>query len=307
MIGRYFIKIIFIFGFVIISNNCVKQDSSLTTKSKDYAYAQTGDIVVTNYNSDSAMLLDAEGNFKSVIYNVTNNSTDQIMGVAWDSVKKKIVLSISGSTDRVVSISPLDGSSSEVIVNTQFNGTPWGLTVDTSGNYLLIETSAIEKFDSNYQRVSDATFPVSLAMINPIQIGNVPSLGFVVCSAQSDVVSTFDNSFNVINSKTSTITDTNDAYGCGSDDEGNIYVSWYGTTSTIAKYNTDFSSELLTYSDISVLRSPRGIAVKSNGNILVTDVHFHYIVELDSSFNFVRNLGAGYLNYPWHVLEIPSY
>lgn len=294
---------------ILFSNSCqVTEQSPLTTFSSTYGKIRAGDLVVTNSSSGSAILLDKDGNYKDIIYSVDNNSNDTIYGVAWDTTHKKVVLSVSGDTDRVVSVDPLEGSTTEVIVHTSLSSnTLYDLELDSSGNFYILENTTIEKFDSSYQRVIDGTFPVTLAIRYFSQISIVPNIGFVLCTWSDNVVETYDTSFNVIETETSPVASTSDPTGCVSDSDSNIYVAWSGTNDTIIKYNSDFSTQIATYNDIAILGEPGGMAFKSNGNLLVLDTYYHYIVELDSNLNYVRTLGGGVLNSPWHVLEVPFY
>lgn len=299
-------RVLFTTFILFVFTSCISKQTPLETYSRDYAIMNSGDLVVTNYSGDSALLLDEDGNFKQVLYNVDNNR-EQVLGVNWNASTKEVVLSINGSPDRVVSISPLDGTVTETIVNGQYNGNTYGLTVDSNGDYLLIESHQIEKFTSAGARVNDGTFPTGTLFNNLTQINNTASGGFVVCGYGGDLVATYDSAANQLASKASGIASTTNGYGCDVTATGDVVASWDGTTDTVALYSSDFTTTVATYSDTTYLTAPRGVEVKADGNILIADGSFHYIVELDSSLNFVRTIGGGILNYPWQILEIPAY
>ena len=87
-------------------------------------------------------------------------------------------------------------------------------------------------------------------------------------------------------------------------------TAWDETTDRIVIYDNTLSSTITQFRDATVLPSPRGVFQKANGNILVTDVSYHYLIELAydpdaGTLTFVRNLGGGVLNYPYQVIEIP--
>lgn len=286
--------------------SCVSEESPLETFSRDYAVVNGGDLVVTNYSGDSAVLLDSDGNFKRLLYNVENNA-EQVVGVNWNDSTNEIILSINGTPDRVVSISPLDGAATDTIISNQYNGNPFGLMVDSSGDFLLIESHQVEKFTSNGVRINDGTFPTGTLFNNLAQINPLAAGGFLVCGSGGDQVATYDESAVQIDNKVSGIGGTTNGYGCDETASGDIVAAWEGSTDTIALYNSDFSTTIATYNDSAYMSSPRGVEVKSNGNILVADAGYHYLIELDSELQFVRVLGGGLLNYPWQVIEIPEY
>jgi hypothetical protein len=270
-----------------------------------------GDLVVTNYSGDSAILLDSDGNFKEMLYNVDNNQ-EQVVGVGWNAITNEVILTINGFPDRIMGISATDGTERVVVQNVQFSGNTFGVAVNSSGDFWAIESHQIEKFNSLGNRINDGTFPTgtlfnNLAQINPLSAG-----GFVVCGYGGDLVATYDGTATQINNTASGIGGTTNGYGCDELADGSIVTAWEGTTDTISIYNSTLGSSLATFTDSTVLSSPRGVEVKSNGNILVTDVGYHYLIELSydsvgGTLTFVRNLGGGLLNYPWQVVEIPSY
>ena len=51
-------------------------ESPIATKNSEGALLKTGDIVVTSNVSDSAIVLDKNGNFKRVLYNADNSLED---------------------------------------------------------------------------------------------------------------------------------------------------------------------------------------------------------------------------------------
>lgn len=292
-----------------IFSSCIQEESPIATDSSSHTLIEPGDLVVTNYTGDSALLLNPDGEFKSILYNVENN-LEQIVGVNWNPLTERIVLSINGVPDRIIEIDPFDGSDTEVIVNANLNGNTFGVAVDSiTGDYLAIETSRIEKFTAQGLRVNDGTFPTGNILTSMVQINflNAADGSFLVCGYGGDRVRTYDADVNQLNEVASGIGGTTDAYGCFETASGNIAAAWRGSTDTIALYNSDFTTTIATFSDTTVINDPRNIIEKADGNFLVCDAGFDYIVELDSSLNFVRNLGGGVLNDPFSILEVPEY
>jgi hypothetical protein len=299
-------KLITLFILTISLSSCVTQEEAIATFSRDYALVNAGDLVVTNYSGDSAILLDSDGNFKKLLYNVENNR-EQVVGVNWNPLTKEIVLSINGSPDRIVAISPMDGSPRDAVVNSQLNGNTFGVSVAADGSYLAIESHQIEKFTAVGSRVNDGTFPTGTLITSLAQINTKANGGFVLCGYGTDFVRTYDDDATQISSTAATIAGATSPYGCDETPDGNILAAWEGSTDTIILYNSTLSSTLATFNDSTILNSPRGVEVKSNGNILVTDAGYHYLIELDSNLQYVRTIASGLLNYPWQVIEIPEY
>lgn len=300
------IFIIYLLTFIALTS-CISQESPLETFSRDYAVVNPGDLVVTNYYGDSAILLDADGNFKKMLYNVENNQ-EQVLGVTWNEFTNEIVLTINGTPDRVVAISPLDGNSRVAVQSNLYAGNAFGVAVDSDGGYLLVESHQVEKFTVLGTRVNDGIYPTGTLFNYLAQINSRKAGGFVVCSYHTGLkVATYDKDAVQLNNAVSGIAATTRSYGCNETSSGDIIVSWNGTTDTVALLDSTLSTVKATFNDSTILSSPIGIGIKSNGNFLVADSVFHYIVELDPELNFVRSLGGGILNYPWQVIEIPEY
>lgn len=274
--------------------------------SSDISFIRPGDVVVTSYSSDSALLLDENGNFKSVLYNVQNN-IEQVVGVNWDATRNEVVLSINGAPDRLMAISAYDGSIREAVVNNQLNGNTFGVATDSDGNYYATESNNIEKFTKTGSRITDSTFPILNIQTTPSQLNPRSIGGFVLCSTGTDAVRTYNAAFTQLATRSSGIGGTTNAYGCAELADGNIAVSWDGTTDSVQILNSTLTTVLYTFDDPSYLSGPRGIGAKANGNFLVADATFDWIIELNSSGEFERVFSSAFLNDPWQIIEIPSF
>lgn len=305
---KYIILILFIISCV---EQTPEKTSSLIDAGSGATYMLEGELVVTNYYSDSALLLDSDGNFKEILYNVENNQ-EQVVGVNWNNSTNEVVLSINGWPDRLIAISAIDGSQRVVVQTNQFNGSTLGVTVNSNGEYYAIETHRVEKFDSNGIRINNGNFPTGNLFNNLSQINLHSDGGFLVCGYGGDRVAIYNENGVQQFSAVSGISGTTNGFGCNQLSSGEVVTSWDGSSDTITVYNSDLSTTLASFSDTSILPAPRGIGIKANGNILVTDASYHYIVELsynsdDNSLSFVRSIGGGLLNYPWQVIEIPEF
>lgn len=290
----------------ILLSACVPTQSPLATFSNQHGVANTGDIVVTNYYGDSALLLDQDGNYKKLLYNVNNNQ-EQVVGVNWNPSTKEIILSINGVPDRIMAIDPLTGDVRQAIMNPQLNGNTFGVAVDNSGNYIVIETSRLEKFTASGGRINNGTFPTGNILGSMTQVNIMLNDDYLLCGYSGDRVKIYDSAMNELESKQSGISATTNAYGCNKTQSGNIIAAWEGTNDTIVLYNEDMSSEIASFNDTSILSSPRNITELGNGHFLVADAGYDHLVELSAELEFVRTLGGGVLNDPFSILEIPSF
>ena len=299
------LKILFFNLLILIGLfSCIKNPKE--SLSSDGALMQPGDLIVTSITADSVLLLDEDGNYKKLLLDLPNN-LDTPYGIDWNPYTNEIVVSVNGSPDRIIGISAFDGSVREVVRNTAYNGNTFGLAVTALGGYIAIESNNLEKFTATGARINDGTFPKTNIMTNLSQIRSLAAGGFVLCSYGTDRVRTYNDLATQQNEKQSGIAGTTNAYGCAESPDGTIAAAWDGTTDTIALYSSDLSTEIMTFADSSYLSAPRGVTVKSNGNILAADSGYEWIVEISPTGEFVRTLGSGLISDPYQVLEIPEY
>lgn len=281
-------------------------ESPIATKNSDGAILNTGDIVVTSNVSDSAIVLDKDGNFKRVLFNA-DNSLEQVTGITWNADTNEVVIVINGAPDRVIGISAIDGSEREIIRNAFLNGTTNGIVIMPNNDYVVVETSNLERFTATGTRINDGDFPRLSIMTTMQQLNPLSSGDFVACATGSDRVRIYNDSGIQQQETASGIAATTNAYGCGELPNGNIVTSWDGTSDSVTIYDSTLGSELFRFSDTGKLSAPRGIGIKSNGNILVTDAGFDRIIELTSEAEFVRVFSSAFLSDPYQILEIPEF
>lgn len=310
MIGEDMIKpiikvLIFIHTFLLISS-CLKKEEAVRTYSYETNIVKPGDIIVSNGNSDSLILLDSTGEFKRTLYDVDNIS-ETISGIAYKSDTREIIFTVTGAAFRVGAVSIVDGTYRNFIISASLTTPLRGVAVMTDGNILVTHAGLIQKFTSEGVRVTAGAWPKTL-MGTPQQIGALPDGGFLNCSDTTDLVRTYNSSGTQTGtSVASGIATTTDVFACIRLSDGRIANAWNGTTDTISLWNSDFSGRVNLYSDTAVMSNPRGMAQRANGNLLISDATNNYIIEVDLDGNFVNTIGGSILNGPTSIFVMPNY
>jgi len=266
-----------------------------------------GDLIVANEGSDVVVLLDSDGNFKKIVYNESNFS-HTITGLSWKEDTKEVLITVSGSGE-VIAVSAIDGSSRTVISGSVLSSGVYDVVELSNGLLLVAEYSTLKLF--NQSGIPQSWN--SPAQPRAEEVAATSDGGFVVCSSHNNtgrvekyhVNGTSDGAFKVVNASAA-YSNANRAYGCKQLSNGKFVVSWDGSEEAIAILSEDLSAEELVYQEPSILRSPRGVEEKENGNILVLDSYFHHIVELDSDLELVRVFGDTVLNSPAQIIEVPT-
>lgn len=251
---------------------------------------QTGDIIVSNLNTDAVLLFNSDGKFKDIIFEVSNVNGESIYGISESPLTNEILIAVDGTPDRVMAIQKSDLSTREYIRDPNLTGNIRGITIMASGNTLVTETNNVELFDIVGYRVTAASWPKALQTA-ATGLDATSDGGFVLCSSTTDVVRLYDASGAQTATVSSEITGTTDAMDCKvSPADGGIVATWSGTTDTIRKYSPDLSTALWSYSSPSVLSNPTGLAVRANGNVLALDATLNHVVEIE--FNGTTPVGT---------------
>src|SRR5690606_4275538 len=79
---------------------------------------------------------------------------------------------------------------------------------------------------------------------------------------------------------------------CTQDQNGRIIVAYSGTTDAVRVYDSAMTAPIWTFTNTTVLTTPGKLAVRANGNILVTDTAFHHIVEISATGAMVQVIGG---------------
>lgn len=301
------IIIIFLITFFL---GCKKEDSIPTTSNQTYL-VRPGDIVVVNGASRSLILLDSNGGYKTVLYDL-DNIAESIYDVAFKSDTNEIIFTVNGSP-RVGAVSVVDGSYRTLIADANLAGALKGITQLKNGDILVSEVNNIERFTTNGVRrtsVSGVTWPNTLGGTSTTaeQLYATADGGFVVCSSGSDNVKRYTQNAVIVGpAVVSGIAATTDAFGCIELADGKIAMAFNGTTDTIRTVSASMTGIATIYSDLAVLASPRTLTQALNGNILIVDSVYNQIVEITTSGSFVRTLGGSLIGTPNAVFSVPNY
>lgn len=306
-------KRILSFSLLFTLTSClVSSDSPISSSADDVNLIQRNDIVVSNAGNDSIILLDADGNYKATLVDIDTTSTVIFNGLAYDGVNKEVLYTYDHQTaalDAVYSISLFDGSSQLVLSNNQLSGVMPGLARLTNGELLILETNTtIEKFSASGTRIgAPFTSGMTSAVVDVTRLSNG---GYVVCSTgTSNTVRTYNAAGVLQNTATSANPAPTlggmPATSCSEAPNGNIVVSYSGTTDAVRAYSANLGTIAWTYTDTNILSTPGKLAIRANGNVLITDTGYDHIVELDSNGGFVRTIGGSVLSDPNNIVVIP--
>lgn len=283
-----------------------KGKEAIPTISSQINLIKPGDIIVVNMASDSLILLDSEGNYKTVLLDL-DNIGESFYGVNFKSDTKEIIFTINGAA-RVGAISVVNGAYRTLISDTNLTGTLRGLAQLQSGDIIVAEMANIERFTSTGVRrtsVSGVTWPNTLgATANPEQLHIAANGDIIVCGSAN--VKRFTTLAVQVGS-TLVNAGTPQAYGCIELTDGTIAMSFNGTTDAIRVGPSTLASSAQVYSDLAVLGSPRNLTQTLNGNLLTVDSVFNQIVEVTKAGTYVRTLGGSLLGTPNAVFSVPNY
>lgn len=305
-------KLIFFTTFSFLISSClIRNESPIESSGDSVNLIRRGDIVVTNMGNDSIVLLHEDGSYKATLVDSQTDATLIFNGLAYDSINKKILYTHDSTTatfDAIKSIDLFDGSVSTLISNSNLNGTLQGLARLTGGELLVLEgTTSIEKFLSNGTRSGN---PFSAALIaTAADITRLNGGGFVACSnSTANTVRTYNAAAVVQATATSALPAPSlgalASTSCTEDENGIIYVAYSGATDAVRAYSPNLATVLWTFTDTNILTTPGKLAIKPNGNILVTDIALHHIIEIDPNGALVRVIGGVVLSTPNNIVVV---
>jgi hypothetical protein len=293
----YAVPLVLIFSFLLSCAPAGEEDADASSGN----CFSSGDILVANSASDVVLALNPDGSYKNIVFNVFNNS-ESVFGISM-SAAGELLVAVEGA-DRIVAIEPSACGARTFTADANLNGTLRGITQVSNGDVLVVETNNVERFNSAGLRITTGGWPRALQTagtgLSPTSTG-----GFVHCSTGTDAVRTYDNAGTQINTVVSGIAGTTDVMDCLAMSNGNIAAVFSGTTDTVRIYSSNLGSTVGSYSDISFLSTPGGIAQRANGNLLIVDRLLHYIVEVTNTGTFVNIIGDGVLNSPEFILVVP--
>lgn len=272
---------------------CLAMTISCVKKLKgDEGAINSGDIIVSNAGSDAVLLFDSEGKFKKVLFSLDTATGEAVTGITLNYVTDQILIAVDG-VDRIVAVDRDDLEVHDFIVNVQLTGTIRGITQLATGDILVTETSNVERFDSLGNRlINDAVtgsgvWPKAL-QTTVSDISAKGNGGFVHCSTGTDVVRTYNAAGTQVASVVSGIAATTDVIACVSDSTDTaVYAAFSGTTDTVRKLDPTSLATVWSFSNLTYLSTPAGMAVTNDGHILVLDSALNHVVKISDSGNFV--------------------
>lgn len=304
---KHVLSLIIIMTLFLIITGCKSEDPVPTTSSQAFLI-KPGDLIVVNSTSDSLLLLDSNGNFKTVLYDV-DNIGESLYAIAFKSDTKEIMFTVNGAT-RVGAVSVVDGSYRSLISDANLTATVRGLTQLSGGDILVAENNNVERFSTTGVRkvlVNAVVWPNTLgAMTNIEQLHATANGELIACASTSDNIRRF--TANAVQVGAIIATGGADPFGCVEMANGNIAMSYnIGTTDSIRTASSLLAGVTSIYADQAYLGSPRTLTIALNGNILTVDSVYNQIVEITPTGTFVRTLGGGILGTPNAVFSVPNY
>jgi hypothetical protein len=296
----------------MLSSCLLNDESPLESSSNEVNLIQRGDIAIVNNGNDSIILLDSNGNFKSVLYDETTSAALSFGGLTFDTENDQLLFNYDSTTnalDSVKSISLYDATIGTVISDSNLAGVLPGLARLTGGELLVLETTATaEKFLATGVRSGApfiSTLTATVADINALSTG-----GFITCSSgTTNTVRIYDATGAVVATATSASPTPSlgalASTSCIEDSNGRIIVAYSGGTDAVRVYDSSLTTTEWTFTNTNVLTTPGKLALTESGNILVVDTAFQHIVEISSSGSLVRVIGGSVLSTPGSLVVIP--
>ncbi|MCO5141935.1 MAG: hypothetical protein M9962_02465 [Oligoflexia bacterium] len=256
-------------------------------------------IVVSSQLNQSVVLLDPSGNFVRELLVLDGETTDTPYGVGiYDS--SHILVPVDG-VDRVMKIDLSVGkSSAEVfILNSNLSGNIRNLTRLVSGDILVVETSAIEKFNANGVRITSGGWPKTL-LATSTGLEKLPGEGFVLCATGTKAVRTYDDSGTQIATASNGALNVND---CAAASDGRIAAAYNGAGDTVRIY-TDSTLASVSCNYLGSA-DPDVVAFRPNGNLLIADGTANIIYEIDENCNYIGSISSPSLATPTGMRVLP--
>ena len=298
-------------GLIILSIvSCAPSKKNQTLSSLNTSIV-SGDIVISNSGSKDVKVFDSNGNYKMTLLDLDNTSGQAPYGLAYDSATHEILVAIDSTTNRkITAIDTTTLQSRDFSASPALNGSLRGIDMLPSGDLLVVVSSGnrVEKISGTTgTQINTGGWPKTSIQTTPSAIKAGAGDSFTLCSTGSDVVRTYDSSGTQTATASSGITGTTDVMGCTLDSSGNVFAVFNGTTDTIRKYNPSLNT-VWSYSNTVLLPYPTGIAVRSNGNVLVLDQTNQFVVEISADGSSATILGGdtdNMLNTPQFIMIVP--
>jgi hypothetical protein len=295
---------------------CISESEPIETFNSQANIIKSGDIIVVNTATDSVLLLDDDGTYKTTIYSARTDATVTIPAITWDSRTNRLLIMYDSTTatlDKILSVDPYDLSistayqNSTILTATGLNG----VARLTTGDLVVIESTAtMEKFDTAWTR-QGAPFMNATLAATAADVAALSSGAFVVASSAT---ATSVRSYNSAGTLVTTVSSTTPAPSLGAavactgvamKGNGKVVAAFSGATDGVRQYSSDLSTVDWNFINATVLSTPTKIAVRANGNSLVPDSALNHIVEIDSSGVLVGTFASSILATPGSIVVVP--
>ncbi len=285
--------------------SCVEEEPVETSDPNTNTYIRSGDILVASTGNRAVILLDSEGNFKSVLFSAAKMQSQaaNIGSIAYEKSTGNILVSVYDTLtpDRIWSINTSTGKATTKIQNAATAVTAAGMTALLQledGRILTSEAAA------TFDIYNAAGTLITNGSATPQITGNLNDAnprsagGLIACSASQTKV--YDSSFAQIGA-----TRAGAINGCLEIAPDQYIVS----DGAVIRHFNNVTNAVWTgawsFTNGNYIAAPRGLAVNASGEILVSDITFDHIAVLDADGNFSRIINPGVLSDPTRIVIIP--
>lgn len=297
---------------VVILTGCTPPQKSAEEDSDPSSLSiNSGDIVVSNSSSRDVKVFNANGVYKGLLLDLDNTTGQVPYGLTYNYLTNEILVAVDSTTSRVIkAVNTATLALRDFSASPALNNTLRGIAMLTSGDLLVVISGAgrVEKISGiTGTQITAGAWPKSL-QTGGTGIAARSAGTFAHCSSTLDVIRLYDATGTQTATAASGITGTTDVMDCASDSAGDIYTSFNGTTDTIRKYSSNLGSTVWSYSNTVLMPNPFGIAVRSNGNVLVVDQTYNYILEITADGTSAAVLGNdtdNMLGTPQFIMIVP--
>jgi hypothetical protein len=271
-----------------------------------------GDIIVLNRATDVLSHYDNEGNYKGVLYEISQPNSVILKSFAWSVDGEELYVIYDHTTateDKVIGISAFDGSVRPVIEHNELAGTLNALMVADNGDIIVSEGNLLERFTKRGRRIEDGVYPSGNLHTNTRQLTRLNNGDILMCSSGTDRVQKFDEADLTAGAfATSAIADpalnAPDIVGCMQGEDGSIFIALSGTQDAILKLDEDLTEELSRFRNTLLLGTPGDLWVDGE-HVYVLETDLNRLIILDYDLSLIRVITEGIAN-PWNVTVRPT-
>lgn len=306
---------IFLFSVVVGLSACSPESKKKVTvivpsTTPETLEISSGDILVSSSTSRDVKLFSTYGVYKATVLDLDNTTGQVPYGITYNTLTQEILVAVDSTTSRTIkAINKTTFAVRDFSASPALNNTLRGLAMLASGELLAVIAGGnrVEKLNGiTGTQITAGAWPKSL-QTGGVGVSARSDGTFTHCSSTADVVRLYDAAGTQTATAASGIAATTDVLGCTTDSSGNVYATFNGTTDTIRKYDPTLTP-VWSYSNTVLLPNPTGLAVRTNGNVLVLDQTYNYILEVAADGSNATMLGAdtdNMLSTPQFILVVP--